>query len=391
VESERKFKQLAELMPQKVWTADAKGNKNYFNKTLLDYAGLSLEELKGEGWKRMIHPDDWEQDKNKWEESVSEGQKYQSESRFLRNDGEYLWHLTLAVPLKDEQDNIILWIGCKTDIQEQKEKKERLQHAVEERTLELKQANEELVKINKELEAFTYVSSHDLQEPLRQIQTFAGRLLEKENQNLTDSGKNYFHLMRNAAERMQTLIQDLLTFSRISIADRKFEITDLNIIIEEVKKELKDAIAEKNAVIEVKEICKVKIIPFQFRQLMNNLISNALKFSNPAIPPHIIIDSQNIKYSEINIASQNDNVSQANLTPNKEYCHISISDNGIGFETEYAEKIFEVFQKLHAKDEYAGTGIGLAIVKKIIENHNGFIFATSKLNIGTTFDIYIPR
>jgi two-component system CheB/CheR fusion protein len=165
------------------------------------------------------------------------------------------------------------------------------------------------------------------------------------------------------------------------MADRSFETTDLNIIIEEVKIEFKEAIAEKNAVIEVKEICKVKIIPFQFRQLMHNLISNALKFSNPKIPPRIIISSVNITYSEINVL---------NLTPHKEYCHISISDNGIGFEKEFAEKIFEVFQKLHAKDEYAGTGIGLAIVKKIIENHSGSIFATSKLNVGTTFDIYIP-
>ena len=380
-ESEKKFKQLAELMPQKVWTADTKGNKNYFNKTLLDYAGLSFEVLKGEGWKKIIHPDDWEQDEKKWQESVSTGKKYQSESRFLRKDGEFLWHLTLAVPLKDEQDNIILWIGSKTEIHEQRKQKEMLEEAVSNRTAELKQANEGLLKMNKELEAFTYVSSHDLQEPLRKIQTFAGRILEKENQNLSDYGKNYFRLMQNAAQRMQTLIQDLLAFSRISSAERKFENTDLNIIIEEVKKEFKDDIAEKHATIEVKEICKVKIIPFQFRQLMYNLISNALKFSNPKIPPHITIENSNIKYS---------NANDANLALNKEYCHITISDNGIGFEKEYSEKIFQVFQKLHGKEEYAGTGIGLAIVKKIVENHNGIITATSELNKGTRFDIYIP-
>ncbi len=380
-ESEKKFKQLAELLPQKVWTADAEGNKIYFNQTLLDYTGMSSEELTGDNWKQMIHRDDWEQDEMKWKKSIKTGERYQSESRFLRKDGKYLWHLTLAVPLKDEQGNIILWIGSKTEIEKQRKQKEILEKAVDGRTSELKQANEELKKMNKELEAFTYISSHDLQEPLRKIRTMAGRILEKENKNLSDSGKKYFHLMQNAAQRMQTLIQDLLTFSRLSMADRNFETTDLNIIIEEVKKEFKDTIAEKNAVIEVKEICDVKIIPFQFRQLMDNLISNALKFSNPKIPPHIKISSVNITYSKINTV---------NLTPHKEYCHISISDNGIGFEKEFAEKIFEVFQKLHAKDEYAGTGIGLAIVKKIVENHNGIIFATSKLNIGTTFNIYIP-
>ena len=239
----------------------------------------------------------------------------------------------------------------------------------------------ELILANKELEAFTYVSSHDLQEPLRKIRTMAGRILEKENQNLSESGKMYFHLMQNAAERMQKLIQDLLAFSRLSMADRKFETTDLNIIIEEVKKELKDVIAEKNAVIEITEICDVKIIPFQFRQLMQNIISNALKFSKPNIPPHIKISSVNKTFSKIN---------EVNLTSDKEYSHISISDNGIGFEKEFAEKIFEVFQKLHGKEEYAGTGIGLAIVKKIIDNHKGIVTATSSLNNGASFNMYIP-
>lgn len=274
------------------------------------------------------------------------------------------------------------------EISERKMEKLILEKTVEERTQALTEANEllenknvELLNMNRELESFTYVSSHDLQEPLRKIQIFAGRVLEKENENLSDNGKNYLRLMKNAAERMQTLIKDLLTFSRLSMAERKFETTDLNIIIEEVKKEFKEAIAEKDAIIEVKEICEVRIIPFQFRQLMHNLISNALKFSNPKIPPHITVNSRNIKYSKLKIA---------NLPPKKEYCHISIADNGIGFEKEFSERIFEVFQKLHSKDEYAGTGIGLAIVKKIVDNHEGVITATSKLNKGTIFNIYIP-
>ncbi len=235
--------------------------------------------------------------------------------------------------------------------------------------------------MNKELKAFTFVASHDLQEPLRKIQTFAGRILEKENQNLSDNGKDMFTRMQEASKRMQTLIHDLLAFSRLGTEERKFESTDLNSIIENVKKEFKETIVEKQATIEVKEICEVKVISFQFRQLMHNLIGNALKFSNPKIPPHITIESCNIKYSKAN---------DANLALNKEYCHITITDNGIGFEKEYSEKIFEVFQKLHSKEEYAGTGIGLAIVKKIVANHNGIITATSEINKGTSFDIYIP-
>jgi two-component system CheB/CheR fusion protein len=274
------------------------------------------------------------------------------------------------------------------EILKRTEEKLRLENAVAERTQELKEANElledrntALQNMNKELESFAYVSSHDLQEPLRKIQVFASRILEKENQNLSDNGKNYFRLIQNAAQRMKTLIHDLLAFSQLNTADRKFEEANLGIIIEEVKSEFKESIVQKRAIIEVKEICNVKTIPFQFRQLLHNLIGNALKFSRPGVPPHITITSRNIKYSKLNITD---------LPPQKEYCHINITDNGIGFEKEFSEKIFEVFQKLHGKDEYEGTGIGLAIVKKIVENHNGIITATSELNKGASFDIYIP-
>jgi two-component system CheB/CheR fusion protein len=274
------------------------------------------------------------------------------------------------------------------EISERKTEKLRLQKAVDERTRELKEANEsledknnELVNMNNELEAFTYVSSHDMQEPLRKIQIFAGIILEKENQNLSDKGKHYFRLMQQSAERMQQLIQDLLAFSRISAAERKFEDTNLSIIIEEVKTEFKESILQKRAIIEVGEICEVKIIPFQFRQLMHNIIGNALKFSNPQTPPHIKITSRNIKYDKLNIKA---------LPPLQEYCHITITDNGIGFKKEFSTKIFEVFQKLHGKEEYTGTGIGLAIVKKIVDNHNGIITAVSEPNKGATFNIYLP-
>lgn len=172
-----------------------------------------------------------------------------------------------------------------------------------------------------------------------------------------------------------------LTVCASNVAEREFVNTDLHIIIEDVKKDFKEAIAEKHAIIDVKEICDVKIISFQFRQLMHNLISNALKFSNPKIPPHITIESRIEKFSKINIA---------NLPTQKEYCDITITDNGIGFEKKFSEKIFEVFQKLHGKEEYAGTGIGLAIVKKIVDNHNCIITAKSELNKGTAFNIYIP-
>jgi light-regulated signal transduction histidine kinase (bacteriophytochrome) len=240
---------------------------------------------------------------------------------------------------------------------------------------------EELVIINTELLAFNYISSHDLQEPLRKIQTLAGRILEKETQNLSDAGKDYFHRIQSAAGRMRQLIEDLLAYSRTNIAERKFEKVDLNLIIEEVKAELKENIEEKHAIIEVTEMCEMNVIPFQFRQLMHNLIRNSLKFSSPQRPPHILIKSRIVKGNKLN---------NAKLVGAKNYCHISVADNGIGFEPEYKDRIFEVFQKLHNKEEYEGTGIGLSIVKKIVENHNGIVTATSQLDMGATFDIYIP-
>ena len=250
----------------------------------------------------------------------------------------------------------------------------------EKRAAENEKRAEELVIANKELEAFTYVSSHDLQEPLRKIQTFVTVILENENKNLSDNGKYNFQRMQSAAGRMQQLIEDLLAFSRINTAERKFEKTDLKIIIEEVKTELKDIIHEKHATIEATELCPANIIAFQFRQLMHNLISNALKFSNPDIPSHILIKSRIVKGSKLN---------NEKLSPEKNYCHITVKDNGIGFEPHFNNRIFELFQKLHNKEEYAGTGIGLAIVKKIVENHNGIIIATSEFKKGATFDIYI--
>lgn len=239
----------------------------------------------------------------------------------------------------------------------------------------------ELIIANKELLAFTYVSSHDLQEPLRKIQTFVSIILENENENLSDNGKYNFQRMQLAAGRMQQLIDDLLAFSRITTTELKFEKTDLNIIIDEVKAELKDTIQDKQATIEATELCPAYIIPFQFHQLMYNLISNALKFSKPDIPSHIIVKSRIVKGSKLN---------NEKLSPEKEYCHITVIDNGIGFESHFSERIFEVFQKLHNKEIYAGTGIGLAIVKKIVENHNGVIIATGELDKGARFDIYFP-
>jgi len=274
-------------------------------------------------------------------------------------------------------------------------KSDLLTSKVEQRTNELIQANKdltfqneekakrsaELIIANKELEAFNYISSHDLQEPLRKIQAFTSRLTCDESRNLSIKGKDYVLRIEDAANRMQNLIADLLAYSRTTSTEQKFETTNLNTIIELVKNDFADTIAEKNAIIDVFEMCDAPIIPFQFRQLMDNIIGNALKFAKPDLSSHIIIKSRIIKGSEVN--------NEKHLSE-KEYCHITITDNGIGFEPKYKDHIFELFKRLRDKENIKGTGIGLAIVKKIIESHNGFIMATSEPNKGASFDIYIP-
>jgi signal transduction histidine kinase len=252
---------------------------------------------------------------------------------------------------------------------------------------ELEQQNQEIEKqanelriANKELESFTYISSHDLQEPLRKIQTYASMI--RENEQLSETGKYHFDRVWNAAERMRQLIESLLAFSHANASDRKFEKTDLNLILEDIKTEFREVLHEKQASIVTDELCTANIIPFQFTQLMYNLISNALKFSKPDVAPQIKISGRIIKGKECGYYK---------LVPEKKYCHIMVEDNGVGFAPEFREKIFDIFQRLHNRDTYAGTGIGLAIVKKIVDNHNGVISASSELMEGATFDIYIPE
>jgi PAS domain S-box-containing protein len=246
----------------------------------------------------------------------------------------------------------------------------------------------ELGVANKELQSFAYVSSHDLQEPLRKIQTFANRILEKEYERLSDNGKDYFARIQNSANRMQTLIEDLLAFSRVNTGERKFEMTDLHKMIEALSEDFKEAIDKIGATLKIDLKGHANIIPFQFRQLMQNLIGNSLKFANPKTAPQINVSSTISKGSVF--LKQNPKLTVRLLSAEKEYSHIQVSDNGIGFEPKFQEQVFEIFQKLHAREEYPGTGIGLAIVKKIVENHGGFITATSELGKGATFDIYIP-
>ena len=242
----------------------------------------------------------------------------------------------------------------------------------------------ELLNANKELLAFNFISSHDLQEKNRKIQIFISIMMEKEMKTMSEDGKNNLNRIHVAATRMRQLIEDLLDFSRVSTVDHQYEMTDLQAIIDDVKSELNDTIHHKKAVFKINGLRPVNIMAFQFRQLIYNLISNSLKFSIPEVPLQITIQSEILKNEEF----------RALNLPNSpqicDYWNFSFQDNGIGFDAQHNQNIFVIFQRLHHTKDYSGTGIGLAIVKKIVENHNGIIIADGKLNKGVTFNIYIP-
>lgn len=242
----------------------------------------------------------------------------------------------------------------------------------------------ELLNANKELLAFNFISSHDLQEPLRKIQTFISIIMDKESQTMTEAGKNNLNRIHAAVTRMRQLIEDLLDFSRVSAADHTYEMNDLKDIITEVRLELSDTINQRKALFKINGLVPVRIMSFQFRQLIYNLISNSLKFCIPDVQLHITIQSAILKNNEFRL------LNLPNSLQNCDYWNLSFKDNGIGFEAEYNQLIFIIFRRLHHVAEYSGTGIGLAIVKKIVENHNGIIIADGKLNNGVTFNIYIP-
>lgn len=300
------------------------------------------------------------------------------EGWLVRKDGTTFWGSIVITTLRDKGDNVLGFSKVTRDLTDKK----LVEENIKEHSEELEKKNVHLENMNNELQSFAYVASHDLQEPLRKIQIFAGRITENDEARLSLHAQGYFKRIQDSAKRMQILIDDLLEYAQMNGKERKFERIQLSVVIKEVVIELKETIKEKQAIIHEENSCELTIIHFQFRQLIQNLLNNAMKFSKPGIPPKITIASR-IVYGK--------DFKQLHLSAEKKYCHISLTDNGIGFEPTYNKRIFEIFQRLHGRAEYKGTGIGLAICKKIVENHEGVITAESEEGNGSTFHIYIPH
>lgn len=290
---------------------------------------------------------------------------------------EHRYHMLSMTPVKKEEQ-VVKWVGIFTDIHEQKMINQLLENRVNERTLALQQANRELEISNHELQQFAYIASHDLKEPLRKIQVFSNLITSKIGVEQPEA-VHYLSRVIHSAERMNKLITDVLDYSKLSIS-AVFHKTDINTIIREIMDDMELLIAEKQAVIHVDPLPELEVIAAQIRQVFQNILSNAIKFTRAGNQPLIHIHGERVK--ELAVDSATD--------PEGPYCRITVADNGIGFDEIYLSKIFVIFQRLHGRNEFEGTGIGLAIVKKIIDTHNGLITASSEPGKGSTFIMILP-
>lgn len=319
---------------------------------------------------KYFHPDDLEYVSKVHKDSLLNHESTSIVFRFLTPNNEIKYIMGVGSFTKDGNGNLIK-IGVNYDITNEYRK-----------TLELEENNKELKYINTELESFNNIVSHDLQEPLRKIQMFISRLEEKEFDSLSQQGIDYFSKIRIAANRMQTLLIDLVDYSRTIKGDKVFVETDLNTVLKETVQDLATNIEEKKAVIQIGKLPKIKVIPFQIKQLFINLVSNSIKYSKDNVPPQISIFSNEITDEE---------VFDYKISNKDDYYKIVIEDNGIGFKQEYAEKIFLLFKRLETNPKYVGTGLGLAICNRIVDNHKGFIKVKSSPNEGAKFYVFLPK
>lgn len=380
-ESEERFRTVANTAPVMIWLTGTDKLCHFVNKEWLEFTGSTHEAEMGYGWTRHIHPHDIDNTVETYKNSFTQRKEFRVEYRLKRCDGEYRWVFAHGIPRFSPSGVFLGYIGTGSDIHERKAASEELEKLVTERTAALKMVNHHLEKSNQELERFAYVASHDLQEPLRKIQAFGDLILERNGNEFSASGKDYLARMIKSANRMQSLIEALLEFSRATTAQKNFEKKDLTILAEEVKSEFREAIEEKKARVNISPLPAVSIIPFQFKQMLSNIMSNALKYTKQNETPIINVSARIIPEKDIN---------KNGAKPNMDYYQVTIEDNGIGFDKENAERIFELFQRLHGRHEYGGSGIGLSICKKIAENHNGFITAEGEKGKGAAFHIYIP-
>ena len=364
---QRRYEHILNSAGEGIYGLDMQGKTTFVNPAAAKLTGCKVEELIGKVEHEIFHriaptPENSGA-------FVSQSGDNVTEQVFYRKDNSTFAVEYVRTPIMENSKQMGAVVIFK-DITERKRTEE---------TLSRKAA--ELARSNGELEQFAYVASHDLQEPLRKIRAFGDRLKSKMEANQIDEGRDYLQRMQSAAARMQTLINDLLTFSRVISTTQPFVPVDLGAVTREVLGDLEVRIEQTKAKVEVGELPTIDADPMQMRQLIQNIVGNALKFLRADVEPLVKISAQIVK---IPFASG------AESTPDDEVCELSIQDNGIGFDEKYTDKIFAMFQRLHGRSEYEGTGVGLAVCRRITDRHGGTIQTRSKPGEGATFIVRLP-
>jgi PAS domain S-box-containing protein len=333
--------------------------------------GYTEEEIVGHNFRIFYLPQDQESGlpEKLIQQAVVQG-KAVHEGWRVRKDGTRFWGSIVITALHNNKNEIIGFTKVTRDLSERKIAEDRI-----------RQYAAELEFQNRELEQFAYAASHDLKEPLRKIQFYGSYVIEKNSAQLDEKGRDYLNRAVAAAGRMQQLIEDILSYSRTATEDQPFEMVDANEMAEEILLLHKDEIERNEVVIQLGKLPLLRAIPYQFRQLLDNLVNNAIKYRHPHRNAQIEIASRAIKGADID---------HPEAIADRWYHDISVTDNGMGFDQQHAKKMFELFQRLHNKNEFSGSGIGLAICKKIAQHHDGFIQASGKPEEGARFDIFFP-
>jgi PAS domain S-box-containing protein len=357
-ESERQFGTMVNTIPQLAWMANADGHIFWYNQRWFDYTGTSLVHMEEWGWRSVHDPEFLPVVLERWQTSIATGEVFEMEFPLRAADGHFGWFLTRVFPFKDAEGQVVRWFGTNTDLSEQRKAADeisRLNANLEQRVAER----------TSELEAFSYTVSHDLRAPLRHLQGYV-ELLTRETAAcpLPDPAQRHLRTIAEVSGEMGQLIDDLLAFSRVGKVDLRRTRVLPNELVQEVIGGLDMAVRERPIDWQIATLPPVLGDPSALKQLFANLIGNAVKYTRPRDPARI----------EIGCSGE----TNGRLT-------LFVRDNGVGFDTQYSHKLFGVFQRLHRAQDFEGTGIGLAIVQRIVKRHDGRVWAESALNQGATF------
>jgi PAS domain S-box-containing protein len=369
-ESEEHFRNLTQALPQLVWVTDSSGKQEFVTDRWKEYTGL--DPFDAFTWSNMIHPDDAQTISEAWNFSMQTGNTYKAEARIKGKDGSYRWFHVQGEPIRDEKDKIVKWVGAFTDIHEQKLAEGLLRQSEEKLEFLVKKRTEELERSNEDLQQFAHVASHDMKEPIRKIKIYSELISEEFNEQINSQAKHYLSKIQNASDRLLVMMDGVLRYAGMDGFLQDIETIDLNNILQTVETDLEMVIQKKNAVIMRDGLPKIEGYPVLIYQLFYNLISNALKFSKTGIHPIIEVTCSQESYM------------------NSSYFRLIVKDNGIGFEQEDAEWIFQSFARLNARENYEGTGLGLSLCKKIVDRHHGFLSAIGRPGVGAEFIILLP-